>query len=152
MTCRRQMSTSMDGLTLSITLAQAKKDAISAMDQALEIAEVLRHGGSRFSYRANVKRRQNAAVTLAMRDRSRLRSTRLLGVNFWSKHDEQKMICAVRGLIQPGSMCGSVIGTKVCGYSGPCKHQQKPESQPKDEQELFDLRGISGPLPERGWD
>ena len=90
MTCRRQMSTSMDGLTLSITLAQAKKDAISAMDQALEIAEVLRHGGSRFSYRANVKRRQNAAVTLAMRDRSRLRSTRLLGVNFWSKHDEQK--------------------------------------------------------------
>jgi hypothetical protein len=33
--------------------------------------------------------------------------------------------CAVRGLIQPGAMCGSVIvGGELCGFKGQCEHQR----------------------------
>lgn len=37
-----------------------------------------------------------------------------------------KTKCAVRGMIQPGAMCGSVIvGGEFCGHGGPCEHQRK---------------------------
>ena len=33
--------------------------------------------------------------------------------------------CAVRGLIRPGAMCGSVIvGGVLCGFKGKCEHQR----------------------------
>ena len=33
--------------------------------------------------------------------------------------------CAVRGMIQPRAMCGSVIvGGYQCGYKGTCEHQR----------------------------
>lgn len=35
-----------------------------------------------------------------------------------------KTKCAVRGMIQPGAMCGSVIvGGQFCGNAGPCEHK-----------------------------
>lgn len=35
--------------------------------------------------------------------------------------------CAVRGMIQPRAMCGSVIvGGYQCGYKGTCEHQRAP--------------------------
>jgi len=34
-------------------------------------------------------------------------------------------LCAVRGMIQPGAMCGKVIvGMKYCGHAGECKHKR----------------------------
>lgn len=37
-----------------------------------------------------------------------------------------KTKCAVRGMIHPGAMCGSVIvGGQFCGNVGPCEHQRK---------------------------
>jgi len=39
---------------------------------------------------------------------------------------EQKPICAVRGLIKQNCMCGYIIvGGKFCAYKGNCPHQQK---------------------------
>lgn len=35
-----------------------------------------------------------------------------------------KPICKVKGMIQPGAMCGYVIvGMKHCGFSGDCEHK-----------------------------
>lgn len=36
--------------------------------------------------------------------------------------------CAVKGMINPGAMCGAVIvGNKSCGFKGECEHQRKPD-------------------------
>lgn len=36
------------------------------------------------------------------------------------------MLCAVKGAIRPGAMCGAVIvGNKLCGFDDACEHQQK---------------------------
>jgi hypothetical protein len=41
--------------------------------------------------------------------------------------DQQKPLCAVRGAIRPGAMCGSVIvGMQFCGFAGKCEHQREP--------------------------
>jgi DNA segregation ATPase FtsK/SpoIIIE-like protein len=37
----------------------------------------------------------------------------------------ERPLCAVRGLIRPGAMCGSVIvGGELCGFKGKCEHQR----------------------------
>ena len=39
--------------------------------------------------------------------------------------------CAVGGMIQRGAMCGSVIvGGKLCGHNGTCKHQRHEVEDP----------------------
>lgn len=50
------------------------------------------------------------------------------GVKRWADTneavEEQRSDCAVRGMIMPGAMCGSVIvGGKFCGHSGECPHK-----------------------------
>ena len=43
---------------------------------------------------------------------------------------QERPLCAVRGLIRPGAMCGSVIvGGKLCGFDGACPHKVAAQIQ-----------------------
>ena len=37
-----------------------------------------------------------------------------------------KPLCAVRGLVAPGAMCGKHIAGGKCGFAGECEHQREP--------------------------
>lgn len=51
-----------------------------------------------------------------------------------SKPQQQKILCAVGGMIRPGAMCGAVIvGLKYCGHTGNCQHQIKPLAEKNKE-------------------
>ncbi|MYM92483.1 hypothetical protein [Duganella vulcania] len=60
--------------------------------------------------------------------------------------DQNKPLCKVHGMIEPGAMCSSVIvGAKYCGYAGKCEHKvtaaQNADSQAAQASHKVECRG-----------
>ena len=54
------------------------------------------------------------------------------GVKRWADTNdpvEARPLCAVRGMVRPGAMCGEVIvGGEFCGHAGECPHKLTPNA------------------------